>query len=283
MRLKQRPRWKMHLALTLLFFFASHGPTQYNTNNGSPGFRHRVGPGSTLFASALVSNPHSSANGQVVNPSSASSESSNDMLPEGISDTAFTIAGIEVAQALCTTCKKVVRIVDQVLRLNSTKQEFFQEATARLCNFLPTEEQTACNVLTRRTHPAIYQCVLHSVDSATICSDDRVALCPQADEPATDQASTSLYNCVPGSLNSDPLTCAGCEFSIGALQLYMNHSAASLVRAFQRDICITHFTTGPESAVCTEMLSLFGSLLLSTAVARIDAADVCCDVGVCGS
>lgn len=212
----------------------------------------------------------------------ATASSPDNLLPEGVSDESFTISGVEVGEALCSTCKKVVRIVDKVLRLNSTKQEVFQSATARLCTYLPDEEQTACEVLTRRTNPAIYRCVLHSVNAATICSDSRVSLCPVPDtESSAGANSASAYTCAANELEQDKLLCAGCEFSIGALQLYMNHSASQLVRAFQRDICAAHFDAGSEEAVCSEMLSLFGSLLVRTAIARIDSAGICCSVGVC--
>jgi len=199
------------------------------------------------------------------------------LLPEGVSNEAFTLAGVDVGEALCSTCKKVVRTVDQVLRLNATKQELFQSATARLCSFLPEAEQTACTVLSKRTNPAVYQCVLHAVGAQTICSDARVSLCPATNV----EANSAAHHCPEHSLQSDPQLCAGCEFSIGALQLYMNHSAASLVRAFQRDICLEHFETGTEAAVCSEMLSLFGGLLVKTAISRIDAGGICCKVGVC--
>ncbi len=210
------------------------------------------------------------------------SQASNpdNILTEGVSDGTFTLAGVEVGEALCNTCKKVVRIVDQVLRLNSTKQEVFQSATARLCTYLPETEQTACNVLTRRTHNSIYQCVLHSISASTICSDQRVSLCPVAGGADADAAAGGSP-CTEAGLQQDKLLCAGCEFSIGALQLYMNHSSTQLVRAFQRDICATHFDAGAEEAVCLEMLSLFGSLLVRTSIARINAAGICCSVGVC--
>jgi hypothetical protein len=209
---------------------------------------------------------------------SQASNNPENILTEGVSDGAFTLAGVEVGEALCNTCKKVVRIVDQVLRLNSTKQEVFQSATARLCTYLPEAEQTACNVLTRRTHNSIYQCVLHSISVSTICSDQRVSLCPVSGGA---EGSIGGSPCTEAGLQQDKLLCAGCEFSIGALQLYMNHSSSQLVRAFQRDICATHFDAGAEEAVCLEMLSLFGSLLVRTSIARINAAGICCSVGVC--
>ena len=205
--------------------------------------------------------------------------SPDNLFTEGVDDAAFTVAGVDVGEALCTSCKKVVRVVDQVLRRNATKHEVFQAATARLCTYLPEDEQTACEVLTRRTHPAIYSCVLHSVSAATICSDPRVSLCPASDDQSVPQVGST--GCVAHALEQDKLLCAGCEFSIGALQLYMNHSSTQLVRAFQRDICAAHFDAGAEEAVCTEMLSLFGSLLVKTAISRIDAAGICCSVGIC--
>ena len=193
----------------------------------------------------------------------------------------FSVAGADISQALCSACRRVVNVVDQVLLLNSTKENIFQGATSKLCKFVPDSEQTACELVTRQTHPMIFKCAMHYLDTPTLCSDARISLCPSPTLNSTVFSATNKHECQVGTLRRDDILCAGCEFSIGALQLYLNHSAAQLVRALQRDICVVHFNDGQDEAVCMEMLTMFGPALLKVAVSRIDAAGICCQTGVC--
>ncbi|PAA73160.1 hypothetical protein BOX15_Mlig011638g1 [Macrostomum lignano] len=81
----------------------------------------------------------------------------------------------------CDICQTVILYVKSLLKENATEKEVM-DVLEKVCNFMPTQEQSACRSFIEQYTPYIIQLLMQDVDPKQICQT--IGLCPKSSAAA---------------------------------------------------------------------------------------------------
>ena len=174
----------------------------------------------------------------------------------------------------CEVCTKTAIVVEQVLMHNATSGHTFQNAAALLCAHVPREMADTCRTATARLNNKIFECLIKKLEISSVCADEHIDLC------ITERVSSET-DAACDAFDPDPLGCAACEFAVSGLQQYVNDTSSLIVKAVRDDVCNFHFKEPQKQEECSVVLTGFGDVALRVLASRLDAAEFCCDLGLC--
>jgi len=163
----------------------------------------------------------------------------------------------------CALCELVMSELEKFVSDNSTETEII-DALEKVCSYLPTSVQSACDDLIAMYGPEILQLLVNKEPPATICT--QITLCKSSKVAKPEAPAT--------------VECALCEFVLAELEklVVSNATEVKIINAIET---VCNYLPSTYVSVCDDFISVYGPEILQNLVNKEDPNAVCGNIGVC--
>jgi saposin len=163
----------------------------------------------------------------------------------------------------CALCELVMSELEKFVSDNSTETEII-DALEKVCSYLPTSVQSACDDLIAMYGPEILQLLVNKEPPATICT--QITLCKSSKVAEPEAPAT--------------VECALCEFVLAELEklVVSNATEVKIINAIET---VCNYLPSTYVSVCDDFISVYGPEILQNLVNKEDPNAVCGNIGVC--